>query len=168
TSLAILPFSFPSGSPDVDYLADGIVESLINSLPQVPGLKGLARSAGFRHKGADAEPSQVGRELRVGAVLSGRIDQRGEILIIRAELVDVASGYQLWGHQFRRKMTDVFAIEDEISTEIVNRLRLRLSGEAQERLTKRHTENPEAYQLYLKGRYFWNQRSVEALKKAAL
>jgi eukaryotic-like serine/threonine-protein kinase len=167
TSLAILPFSSPSGSPDADYLADGIVESLINNLAQVPGLKVVARSTVFRHKRADAEPLQVGRELRVGAVLSGRVDQRGEILIIGAELVDVASGFQLWGNQFRRKMADVFAIQDEISTEIMNKLRLRLASEDQEKLTKRYTENAEAYRLYLKGRYFWNQRSVEALKKGA-
>jgi len=167
TSLAILPFSSPSGSPDADYLADGIVESLINSLAQVPGLKVVARSTVFRHKHAHAEPLQVGQELRVGAVLSGRVDQRGEILIIGAELVDVASGFQLWGNQFRRKIADVFAIQDEISTEIMNKLRLRLASEDQEKLTKRYTENAEAYRLYLKGRYFWNQRSVEALKKAA-
>jgi serine/threonine protein kinase len=167
TSLAILPFSSPSGSPDADYLADGIVESLINNLAQVPGLKVLARSTVFRHKHPDAEPLQVGQELRVGAVLSGRVDQRGEILIIGAELVDVTTGVQLWGNQFRRKMADVFAIQDEISTEIVARLRLTLTSEDHEKLAKRYTESAEAYRLYLKGRYFWNQRSVEALKKAA-
>lgn len=167
TSLAVLPFSSPSTSPDTVYLADGITESLINSLAQVPGLKVLARSRVFRHKSADVEPSHIGRELEVGAVLSGRVEQRGETLIIGTELVNVASGFQLWGNQFRRKITDIFAIQDEISTEIVTRLRLRFSSEDQEKLAKRYTENAEAYRLYLKGRYFWNQRLVEALKKAA-
>jgi serine/threonine protein kinase len=167
TSLAVLPFSSPDALQDAVYLADGIAESLINSLAQVPGLKVLARSTVFRHKSADAEPSRIGRELQVGAVLSGRVEQRGETLIIGTELVDVASGYQIWGNQFRRKMADVFAIEDEISTEISNRLRLKLTGQDQEKLTKRYTENADAYRFYLKGRYFWNQRLTESLKKAA-
>jgi TolB-like protein/Flp pilus assembly protein TadD len=165
--LAILPFLSPSSSPDAVYLAEGIVESLINNLAQVPGLRVPARSTVLRHARPESHPSDVGRALQVGAVLSGRVDQRGDTLIVGAELLDVASGYQLWGNQVRRTMADVFAIQDEISAEITTKLRLRLTGEDQEKLRKRYTENADAYRFYLKGRYFWNQRSMEALKKAA-
>src|SRR5207248_9775406 len=121
----------------------------------------------WRHARLERQQCGRGRELQVGALLSGRVEQRGEIFIVGAELVDVASGYQLWGNQFRRNIADVFAIQDEISTEITSKLRLRLTGEDQERLRKRYTENADAYRLYLKGRYFWNERSMDALKKAA-
>jgi eukaryotic-like serine/threonine-protein kinase len=165
-SLAVLPFVTTSSSADADYLGDGITESLINSFGQLRRLKVMARSTVFRHRGEDVDALQVGRDLGVKAVLTGRILQRGETLVIRAELVDVNSGSQLWGQQYKRQLTDIFAIQDEISTEISSRLRVQFTSEEQQRLTKHYTENPEAYELYLKGRYFWNKRTLEAMKKA--
>jgi eukaryotic-like serine/threonine-protein kinase len=164
-SLAVLPFSTAGDNPDSEYLCDGITETIINSLAQLPGLRVLARSTVFRHKG-DADPIQVGRNLGVGAVLTGRLFQRGEILVIGAELVDVASGSQLWGQQYKRKLADIFEIQDEIATEICEKLRLKLTGDEQSRLTRRYTEDPAAYQLYLKGRYCWNQRTEDGMRKA--
>jgi len=164
-SLAVLPFSTAGDNPDSEYLCDGITETIINSLAQLPGLRVIARSTVFRHKG-DVDPIQVGRNLRIGAVLTGRVFQRGEILVIGAELVDVASGSQVWGQQFKRKLADIFEIQDEIATEICEKLRLKLTGDEQSRLTRRYTEDPAAYQLYLKGRYCWNQRTEEGMRKA--
>ncbi len=126
----------------------------------------IARSTVFRHKGSDVDPVQTGRELNVSAVLTGRIFQRGDVLIISAELVDVRGGLQLWGHQYKRQFTDIFVIEEEISREISDRLRVRFTPGEQSRLVKRYTENPEAYQLYLKGRFFWNKRTLEAMRQA--
>ena len=120
----------------------------------------------FRYKGRDVDPQQVGRDLAVEAVLTGRVFQRSNTLVIGAELVDVASGMQIWGQQYRRKLADIFEIQEEISTEICEKLRLKLRGEDHKRLTRRYTEDPAAYQLYLKGRYFWNQRTEEGMKKA--
>jgi eukaryotic-like serine/threonine-protein kinase len=167
-SLAVLPFGFSAAALDTEYLADGIVESLISSLAQIPDLRVLARSTVFRHKGRDVEPAQVGRDLQVRTVLTGRVDQRGDMLLISVELVEVSSGRQLWGSQFRRKMADIFSIQDEISTEIAGKLRLKLTGEDHQKLTRRYTENPEAYSFYLRGRHSWNQRTIDALQKAAV
>ncbi len=164
-SLAILPFANASNEPDTDYLSDGITESIINNLSQVPRLRVMARSTVFRYKGRESDPREVGRDLGVRAVLTGRLLQRGELLVIKAELVNAVDGSQLWGEQYNRKMADIFSIEEEISKEISEKLRLKLSGAQKKRLTKRHTENTEAYQLYLKGRYHWNKRIEEELKK---
>jgi tetratricopeptide (TPR) repeat protein len=119
----------------------------------------------FRYKASDGDPRQAGRDLKVGAVLTGRISQRGDILIIGAELVDVARGTQLWGEQYNRQMADVFSIQEEISRAIADKLRPRLTGDEEKRLTRRHTENTQAYQLYLKGRYHWNKRTQEGFRK---
>jgi len=164
-SLAVLPFSAAGGSPDSEYLCDGITETIINGLAQLAGLRVLARSTVFRHKG-DTDPIQVGRALNVGSVLTGRVFQRGETLVIGAELAEVASGTHLWGQQYKRKLADIFEIQDEIATEICETLRLKLTGDEQSRLTRRYTEDPAAYQLYLKGRYFWNQRTEPGMRKA--
>jgi len=164
-SLAVLPFSTAGDTPDSEYLCDGITETIINSLAQLPGLRVIARSTVFRHKG-NVDPIQVGRNLCIAAVLTGRVFQRGEILVIGAELVDVDSGSQLWGQQYKRKLADIFEIQDEIATEICEKLRLKLTGDEQSRLTRRYTEDPAAYQLYLKGRYCWNQRTEEGMRKA--
>ncbi|MBI3649915.1 MAG: protein kinase [Acidobacteria bacterium] len=164
-SLAILPFENVGQDADTEYLSDGITESIINNLSQLPKLKVMARSTVFRYKGKSVAPQQVGNELKVRAVLTGRVLQRGDTLVIKAELVDAADGSQLWGEPFNRKMADIFAVEEEISQEISAKLRLKLSGEQKRKLTKRHTENPEAYQEYLKGRYHWNKRTREGLLK---
>ena len=164
-SLAILPFANVSADPDTEYLSDGITESLINSLSQIPKLRVMARSTVFRYKGQDADPQTVGCELNVRAVLTGRVVQRGDSLVIGTELVDVADGSQLWGEQYSGKLRDIFAVQEQITKQISEKLRLRLSGVAQKRLTKRYTENTQAYQLYLKGRYYWNKRTEEGIKK---
>jgi serine/threonine-protein kinase len=165
-SLAVLPFFTSSISPDAEYLADGITESLINNFAQLRYLRVVARSTVFRHKGKDVDPMQIGRDLGVSAVLTGRIFQRGDILVIAAELVRVADGSQLWGQQYKRQMTDIFSIEDDISTEISGRLRVRFTENEQVRLTRHYTENPDAYRLYLKGRHCWNKRTIEGMLQA--
>ena len=165
-SLAVLPFANKSGDPEMEYLSDGLTESIILNLSQLPQLRVTARSAVFRHKGRDQEPQQAGRALGVGAVLTGKVLQRGETLLISAELVDVEGGWQLWGAQYRRKAGDIFAMEEDIAKEIAEKLRLKLTPEKEKLLARRHTENVEAYHLYLKGRFYWGKRTEEGLYKA--
>jgi len=165
-SVAILPFVNVSADPNTEYLSDGITESVINNLSQLPGLRVMARSTVFRFKGKEADPQKVGQELHVGAVLTGRLQQRGDTLIVQVELVDVDKGAQLWGDQYNRKLADILQLQSDISREISDKLRLRLTGEQKTRMAKRPTENIEAYQLYLKGRYYWNKRTDEGFQKA--
>jgi TolB-like protein/Flp pilus assembly protein TadD len=165
-SLAVLPFVNASCDPATEYLSDGITESVINGLSQLSGLKIMARNTVFRYKGRETDATDLKRDLGVRAVLLGRVLQFGEHLIIRTELVDTADGRQLWGEQYNRKPSDILAVQEEIAREISEQLRLRLTGEERRRLTKRYTENDEAYREYLKGRYFWNKRSAEGVRKA--
>jgi len=165
-SLAVLPFTIAGGNPDTEYLSDGLTESLIDKLSELPNLRVMARSTMFRYKGKEVDPQKVGQDLNVRVVLSGRLLQRGDTLIVQADLMDVAKGSQLWGSQYVRKVADVFALQEDLSTEISEKLRLRLTGEEKQRLTKRYTENAEAYQLYLKGRYFLNKWNPEDSQKA--
>ena len=165
-SMAVLPFVNGSGNPDTDYLTDGITETLINSLSQLPGLRVSARSLAFRYKGSDVDPQKAGPDLNVTAVITGRITMRGNVLIVQSDLVDVRTGSQLWGRQYNRPIADILAVQDEIANEIFEKLRLRLTGEEKKRAMKRHTDNPEAYQLYLRGRYYWNQGTIAGFKKA--
>ncbi len=164
-SLAVLPLNNASNDPNMDYLSDGITESIINNLSQLPELRVMARSTVFRYKGKEIDPQEAGREFGVLAVLTGRVLQIGERLVIKTELVDVANGWQLWGGKYDRTHSDIFAVEEEIASEIAEALRLKLSGAQMKRLGKRHTKNTTAYQMYLKGRYFWNKRTEEDLKK---
>jgi serine/threonine protein kinase/Tfp pilus assembly protein PilF len=165
-SLAILPFENTSADPEREYLSDGITESLINNLATVPKLRVMAQSIVVRYKRREIDPQAVGRELNVRAVLTGKIMEAGGSLRIGTELVDVATGSRLWGAQYNRKSGDIFEIQDEISNEISDKLRLQLTRVEKKRLTKRHTENAEAYQLYLKGRHYWNQWTEEGFYKA--
>jgi TolB-like protein/tetratricopeptide (TPR) repeat protein len=165
-SLAVLPFENLSRDPENDYLSDGITGSLINNLATVPKLRVMAQSTVFRYKGREIDPQAVGRELNVRAVLTGRMMQSGGSLRIGTELVDVATGSQLWGAQFDRKPGDIFVIQDEISSEISGKLRLQLTRAEKKRLVKRHTEDPEAYRLYLQGRHHWNRWTEEGFYKA--
>lgn len=164
-SLAIMPLMNAGEDPETEYLADGITESIINNLSQLPKLRVMARSTVFRYKGKPVDPQRVGQELGVRATLAGRVLQRGNLLIIRAELVDAHDGSHLWGEQYSRKLSDIFTIEEEISREISDKLRFRLSGAQKKQLTKRYTENTQAYQLYLKGRFYWNKRTQEGLTR---
>ncbi len=165
-SVAVLPFANDCADPDAEYLSDGITETLINNLSQIWNLRVVARSTVFRYKGKTADPQKAGSELSVRAVVSGRLLQRGSTLIVRAELMDVATGSQLWGGQYNRQAEDVFLLQGDLSREISDRLQPQLTGDQKQRLTRRYTEDAEAYRLYLKGRYHWNKRSAEGLQKA--
>jgi eukaryotic-like serine/threonine-protein kinase len=164
-SLAVLPFVNLSGDPEMEYLSDGITDTLINSLSQLRKLRVVPRSLTFRYKGREVEPQRVGSDLNARVVLTGRVMQRGDTLLIGTELMDVVKLSQLWGAQYNRKMADIFALQEEIAREISEKLRLQLTGEEKKRLTKRATGNKEAYQGYLKGRYWWNKRTEEGLNK---
>jgi len=166
TSLAVLPFENVSRDPEYEYLSDGIAGSLINNLATVPKLRVMAQSTVFRYKGRDIDPQAVGRDLNVRAVLIGRMMQSGGSLRIGAELVDVATGSQLWGAQYDRKPGDIFTIQDEISNEISGKLRLQLTRAEKKKLTRRHTQDPEAYRLYLQGRHHWNRWTEDGFYKA--
>jgi TolB-like protein/Tfp pilus assembly protein PilF len=164
-SIAVLPLVNANNDPNTDFLSDGITESLINSLSQIPELRVMARSTAFRYKGQEIDPQKIGRELDVSAVLTGRVLQRGDTLTIQVDLVDTRDGSQLWGEQYSRKLSDILIVQQSISREVSEKLRLKLSGEQQEQLTKRYTESTEAYELYLRGRYHWNKRTTDGLMK---
>jgi eukaryotic-like serine/threonine-protein kinase len=165
-SLAILPFENASADSEREYLSDGITESLINNLATVPKLRVMAQSVVVRYKRREIDPQAVGRELSVRAVLTGKIMESGGSLRIGTELVDVATGSRLWGAQYNRRSGDILVVQDEISNEISDKLRLQLTRVEKKRLTKRHTENAEAYRLYLKGRHHWNRWTEEGFYKA--
>jgi TolB-like protein/Tfp pilus assembly protein PilF len=165
-SIAVLPFENASGNPETEYLSDGISETLINSLTELQQLKVIARSTAFRYKGKPTDPQAVGRELKVRAVLMGLVRQVGDRLNVQVDLVDTTTGAQLWGEEYERKLSDVLSVKQTIAREVTEKLRLRLTGEQQQRLVKRDTTNAEAYQFYLKGRYYWEKRTAENLKKA--
>ena len=165
-SLAVLPLANVGKDPDTEYLSDGITESLINRLSQVPQLRVKGRNSVFRYKGRETDAQAVGRELGVRAILTGRVTQRGDGLLIGVELVDARDNNQIWGEHYNRKLSDIFAVQQEISKEISGKLRLRLTGEDQKRLTKTYTENTEAYQLYLKGRFYWNKFTEDGFRKS--
>jgi len=164
-SLAVLPFANASGSPDADYLSDGITESLMASLSELPNLKVMSSSAVARYKGKTPDIPLVGRDLGVRAVLAGRITQRGDNLTVSAELVDAKDNSRLWGEQYNRKLADALAVQNDIAQQIADKLRLRLSSVEMGRISKRQTANPEAYQLYLKGRYFAGQFTQAGFEK---
>jgi len=165
-SLAVLPFENTSGEREDEYLSDGITGSLINTLATIPKLRVMAQSTVFRYKGRKIDPQAIGRELNVRAVLTGTIMHLGGSLRIGTELVDVATGSQLWGTQYNRKPDDIFVVQDEISSEISGKLRLQLTRAEKKRLTKHHTENAEAYRLYLQGRHHWNRWTEQGFYKA--
>jgi len=165
-SLAVLPFANAAADPDAEYLSDGITESLINRLSQIPSLRVVPRSTAFRYKGRDVDPVKAGKQLKVQALLTGKVHQRGDLLSVQAELVDVRQNAQLWGDRFNRRGADLLSVEDEIAEQIVENLRLTLTGEERARLARRDTENTDAYHLYLKGRYYWSKRTPPDLKKS--
>jgi len=165
-SLAVLPMVNASADTSTEYLSDGITENLINSLSQLPKLRVMSRSSVFRYKGRETDPQVVGRELKVQAVLVGRLVQRGEDLSISAELVDARDNTHIWGGQYNRKLADIQAVQEDIGREITDKLRVKLTGEQKKSLARRQTQNSEAYQDYLKGRYYWNKRTAAGLKTA--
>jgi serine/threonine protein kinase/Tfp pilus assembly protein PilF len=165
-SIAVIPFVNQNKDPDDEWISDGLTESIINNLTQLPNLKVIARSSVFRYKGTD--PVAVGQKLGVRAVLTGRITQRGDTMLISAELIDIRDNKQLWGEQYERRLSDMLSVQREIAREITNNLRPTLSGVEQSRMNKPMTASSEAYELYLKGRFYWNKRTPSDLQKAIL
>jgi serine/threonine protein kinase/tetratricopeptide (TPR) repeat protein len=164
-SLAVLPFVNTSGNVDLDYLSDGITESIINTLSHAPNLAVMSRNSVFRYKG-QADAQAVGRALHADAILAGTVAQRGGGVLINAELIDVRSNRHLWGERYDRKLADLLTVQGEISKEISERLRLNLTNEQKTLLTKRTTTSADAYQLYLRGRFYWNKRTADGFNKS--
>jgi len=165
-SIAVLPFENKSGNADSEYLSDGLAESLIYRLSQLPNLKVSPTSAVMRYKGKEVDAQKIATDLGVQAVMSGRMTQRGDNLSISVELIDAANNKILWGEQYERKMADLLDTQREIATAITEKLQLKLTGENSKGITKRYTDSNEAYQLYLKGRFVWNKRTGDSLKRA--
>jgi eukaryotic-like serine/threonine-protein kinase len=165
-SLAVLPFVNDTGDSEMEYVSDGLSESLINNLSQLPGLKVIARSSAFRYKGKNANAEEVARALGVKSILTGRVLRYGDNLQISVELVDARDNTHMWGSQYNRRGSDLMAMQQDIAQEISRTLRLKLSSAEQSRVGNLHTANGEAYELYLKGRFYWNKRTGESLKKS--
>jgi TolB-like protein len=159
-SLAVLPFTNVSTDPNTEYLSDGLTESLISSLSQLPNLTVRPRSSVFRYKAKDQDVQKIAADLHVGAVVTGRVMQHGDSLNVSAELIDTNKNRSLWSEQYDRKLSDALTLQREISGEISTHLREKLTGEEKKRLSKDGTNDPEAYQLYLKGRYYWDKRTA--------
>ena len=164
-SLAVLPLVNATGDPETEYLSDGISESIINSLSRFPNLRVSPRTSVFRYKGREPDLKKVGRDLKVRTVLTGKVIQRGDRLVVQTELVDVANDAQLWGGQFNRKLEDIFEVQEEVARQISENLRLRLTPEDEKRLTKRSTQNRDAYQFFLKAQYHTNKMTPEGFQR---
>ena len=164
TSIAVMPFVNESGKSDLEYLSDGMTDTLISSLSQLPNLNVKARSSVFRYKGKETNPQTIAKELNVQALLNGRVAQRGDQLTLTLELVDAQTENVIWSEQYNRKEADLVSLQGEIASDVSTKLRSKLSGSEQQKVAKTYTANPEAYQLYLKGLYHWNKRTSEALK----
>ena len=165
-SVAVLPLVNESGDPNLEYLADGIAESLMNSISQLPNLKVMSPNTTFRYKGKDQEAQKVGQELNVRSVLTGRLKQIGDRIVINVSLDDAFDNHQIWGAQYDHKMSDLLWVQSQIARDIAANLKLKLSTADENRVTKRYTENPEANELYLKGLFFWNKRTGDAANKS--
>ena len=165
-TLAVLPFVNVGGNPNVEYLSDGITEGIINNLAQLPNLGVASRSSVFRYKDKQGDPQQIAEQLKVGSILTGRLVLRGDIVSISTELVDAKTNRQIWGEQYDRKLQDLLGVQSEIAREISEKLRVRLTGEEKTRLAKRQTQDSESYQLYLRGRYQWNKRTLDGMQQA--
>src|SRR5690349_14940423 len=164
SSLAVLPFVNATADANNEFLTDGLTEDLIGTLSQLPNMKVMARSTVFRFKGKEDDPAKIGQSLKVDAVLTGRISRRGDALNVTADLVDVNDGSEIWGAQYSRKLTEASNLQEEITRDVAARLRSKLTGEQQKQMAHGSTANSEAYQLYLKGRYYWNKRGPDNLK----
>jgi TolB-like protein/Flp pilus assembly protein TadD len=164
TSIAVMPFVNQSGNSELEYLSDGMTDTLISSLSQLPNLSVKARSSVFRYKGKETSPQTVAKELNVQAILNGRIAQLGDQLTLTLELVDTQTENVIWSDQYNRKQADIVSLQSEIARDVSSKLRTKLSGAEEKKVAKTYTANPEAYQLYLKGLYHWNKRTAESLK----
>jgi eukaryotic-like serine/threonine-protein kinase len=166
SSIAVMPFVNESGNADVEYLSDGMTETLIKSLSQLPNLAVKSRTTVFYYKGKETSPKKIGEELNVQAVLLGRVVQRGDDLKLNLELVNTQTQDVIWSEQYDRKQSDLVSLQSEIAKDVSAKLKSKLSGADEAKVTKTSTANPEAYQAYLKGRFYWNRRTAETLKKA--
>ncbi len=164
-SLAVLPFVNVGNDTSTEYLSDGVTESLIDSLSQLPNVAVKSRNSVFRFKSRDIDPQAAGKELGVQAVLTGRVTRNGDGLVLSLELIDVRNNNHIWGNQYNRRISDLVTIQEEIVKEISDRL-VHLTGEQQKKLTRHYSENTEAYELYLRGRYYWNKRTAEGIRKS--
>ena len=165
-SIAVMPFVNESGNADLDYLSDGMTDTLISSLSKLPNLSVKARSSVFRYKGQERNPPTIGRELNVQAVLNGRVLQRGEQLTLNLELVDVRTENLIWSEKYDRRASDLVSLQNEVAYDVSRKLRARLSGTDEEKLGKTYTGDPEAYEAYLKGRFYWNKRTKDGIGKS--
>jgi eukaryotic-like serine/threonine-protein kinase len=165
-SVAVLPFVNVTADPNSEYLSDGITESLIGSLSQLPNLAVRSRSSVFRYKGKEIDAQKAGNDLGVTTLVTGRVTQRGDIIEVSAELTNVHNNTELWGEHYSHKKTDIILLQQQIAGDIAEKLRSKLSGSERQQVTKQGTQNPEAYQLYLKGRYYFNQRGLPDLETA--
>ncbi len=166
-SIAVMPFVNESGNGDIEYLSDGMTETLIKNLSNLPNLNVKPRSSVFRYKGKDTDLQTIAKELNVQAILNGRVSQRGEQLTLSLELVDAQKDSVIWSEQYNRKQSDLVSLQSEVARDVSSNLKAKLSGSEAAKIEKTYTTNPEAYQLYLKGRYQWNKRTSESLKQAA-
>ncbi|HTZ98218.1 MAG TPA: protein kinase [Terriglobales bacterium] len=162
-SIAVIPFANVSGNADADFLSDGLTESLIDSLAHVPQLKVKSRNSVFRYKGKDVDVQQVGKELGVDALLTGRVVERGDTVQVSADLTNVQDNTEIWGEHYERNAADIIPLQQQIAGDIADKLRSKLTGAEKQQVTKQGTQNPEAYQLYVKGRYYWNKRTNAAI-----
>jgi serine/threonine protein kinase/tetratricopeptide (TPR) repeat protein len=165
-SIAVIPFTYAGSNADGDLLSDGLTESLISSLAHVPQLKVKSRNSVFRYKGKDVDVQKIGKELTVDALLTGRVVQHGDMVQVSADLTNVQDNTEIWGEQYERKASDIIALQQQIAGDLVGKLRSSMTGAEKQQVTKQGTQNPEAYQLYVKGRYSWNKRTMTDLNAA--
>jgi TolB-like protein/Tfp pilus assembly protein PilF len=166
SSIAVLPFVNESGNPEIEYLSDGMTDTLINNLSRIPKLSVKARSSVFRYKGKEIDLQRIAADLNVQAIVNGRVIQRGDNLTLNLEMVDIRSGDQIWGEQYVRKVGDLVTLQSDIARDVSSKLRNKLSGAETERISRRGTDSTEAYQQYLKGRFHWNKRTMDDINKS--
>jgi TolB-like protein/Flp pilus assembly protein TadD len=165
-SIAVLPFTNSSGDKETDFLSDGIAETLINNFTKIPELKVTARSTAFRFRGREDFPKEIGRELNVGSILTGKVLQRGDSVSIQVDLVNTTDGLQIWGDRYDGPVADIIRIQQKIATDVSSHLKLKLTGAQASQFSKPYTQNADAYQHYLRGRYYWNRRTPENISLA--
>jgi len=167
-SIAVMPFVNASGNADVEYLSDGMTESLIRSLSTIPNLNVKARSSVFRYKGKETDAKTIGKELGVQAVLNGRVVQRGDQLSLNLELIDAQTENVIWTDRYDRKSSDLVSLQNEIARDVSGKLKIKLTSAEELKLAKNYTVDPEAYRLYLQGRFYWNKRTKSEVEKAVV
>jgi TolB-like protein/Tfp pilus assembly protein PilF len=165
-SIAVLPLVNASDNEDIDFLSDGISETLINNFTKVPSLRVTARSTAFRYKGREIDPQTIGHDLNVGAILTGRVLPRGDVLSIQIDLINTDDGSQIWGNQYNGKVSDILDLQQRIARDVSESLKWKLSGIEEQQIARNYTENAEAYQLYLRGRDYWNKRTSDNIRRA--